>query len=128
MPDRSLAGRRILIVEDEYLVADALQYELESVGIETIGPVGTIGSAIVMIAAEPVIHGAILDLSLDGKPAFAVADALIARDIPLIFVTGHDRSHLPCQYREVAICQKPAPIDLILQTMARVVGGRAGAG
>lgn len=87
-PDQVLQGLRVLIVEDEAIVAMALQEQLEDCGCRVIGPAPRISKALALLELEtPDI--AVLDLNLDGEPSIPVAEALTARSVPFIVVTGY---------------------------------------
>ena len=81
MPDRDLRDCRVLVVEDEYMLADELEMELVDAGATVLGPVGTVGEAMAMIEAEAEIDGAVLDVNLRGKMAFPAADLLFVRKL-----------------------------------------------
>ncbi len=104
MPDALLAsalrGRRILVVEDEYMMADDLQYDLEEVGAQVIGPVPSVADALALLAAEEAIDGAILDVNLRGEKAYPVADVLRERGVLFVLATGYEQGH----------CRRPARI------------------
>ena len=101
-----MAARRILVVEDEFLIALDIASVLEQAGIAVIGPAGNVGDALEAIAREEV-HGALLDAHLAGEPVGRIADALKARGIPFVFVTGYGREQLPPQHRAVPMVRKP---------------------
>lgn len=107
MPLRQLAGSRVLIVEDEYFLADEARSILSDVGAEVLGPVATKTEARDMIEADPAIDGVLLDLNLRGELAFDVADTLQSRGIPFAFVTGYDRAMLPERFSGVLNLEKP---------------------
>ena len=104
MTEATLKGHRILVVDDDYFLASCLTDALSEIGAIIIGPVGTIADAVAIISAEPIIHGAILDLNLHGKMSFDVADQLILRKIAFVFTTGYDTSVLPARLKQVALC------------------------
>jgi DNA-binding response OmpR family regulator len=81
MIDRALNHCRILVVEDEYLLADELALELEERGAVVLGPVPTVARALDLLTAEAALDGAILDVNLAGEPAFPVADRLFSRRV-----------------------------------------------
>jgi CheY-like chemotaxis protein len=93
-----MAAKRVLVVEDEFLIALDIAGVLEQAGITVIGPAGTVGDALQAIDGE-VVHGALLDAHLAGEPVTRIADALKARGIPFAFVSGYGREQLPPAYR-----------------------------
>jgi CheY-like chemotaxis protein len=103
-----LEGCRVLVVEDEAPVALDLQRTLQDEGCVVIGPVAWLERAVRRASREP-IDVALLDVNLAGSPVFPVADALAARDIPFVFLTGYDSTILPERFRQRPFCQKPYP-------------------
>ena len=79
MPSSTLRDRRILVVEDEYLIAMNLQDGLENAGCVVVGPVPSVDKAISKIDSEPHIDAAVLDVNLGGVFAYPVADRLLAQ-------------------------------------------------
>jgi CheY-like chemotaxis protein len=84
----AVAGRRILVVEDEYLVADYIAVTLEDLGYEIVGPVATIPEAIAAIASEK-LDAVFLDANLGGTSSAPIAEELAARRLPFVVVTGY---------------------------------------
>jgi CheY-like chemotaxis protein len=107
---KSLAGRRILLVEDEFLVADEIMLALSELGITTIGPASTVERAIGLLKSPETVDAALLDVNLRGEVVFPLVDILRARRIPYVFLTGYDPDTIPEQYRDVAVCLKPVDI------------------
>ena len=104
----NLGPRRILVVEDEYMLAQDFARELEDVGAEVLGPVPSVADALALLVAEAVPpDAAILDVSLGGEMVFPVAEALRERGVPFMFVTGYDPWSLPQPYADVPCCEKP---------------------
>lgn len=126
MTETTLKGRRILVVEDEFFLASCLTDALADMGAVVIGPVGRIAEAVAIISAEPIIHGAILDLNLHGKMTFDVADHLILRKIAFVFTTGYDISVVPPRLKHIALCQKPLSIDMVLNAIAQEIHDQSG--
>ncbi|MEH3046286.1 response regulator [Sphingomonas adhaesiva] len=124
MADPLLRERHILIVEDEYLLADELRMELEEVGAIVVGPAGSVSDALALIGSDAPIDGAILDVNLGGQLAFPVADRLVRRGVPTVFTTGYDEAAIPDRFAAVERCRKPVNIRLIMGTM-RVLIDRA---
>jgi DNA-binding response OmpR family regulator len=113
-----MAATRILVVEDEFLIALDISGVLEQAGLTVIGPAATVGDALEALSREPV-DGALLDAQLAGEPAGRIADALIARRIPFAFVSGHGRDHLPAAHREAPLVKKPFTGSDLLAAIAR---------
>lgn len=103
-----LAGRRVLVVEDDYMIADELCRHLEDAGADVLGPVPDVATALELLAAEGALDGAVLDVNLGGEMAWPVADTLLARGVPFLFATGYDASVIPAAYAGVRRCEKPA--------------------
>lgn len=102
----TLAGRRILIVEDESLVAMLLETILEDLGCETIGPAGSVTEG-TSLASENAIDAALLDVNVAGELVFPVAENLKQRGIPFVFSTGYGEGGLPDNWRGNITIQKP---------------------
>lgn len=114
MATHQLAGSRVLVVEDEYYLADDARTVLSGCGAEVVGPVATVSQAREMIDADAAIDVVLLDVNLRGELAFEVADTLRSRDIPFAFVTGYDRAALPDRFADATRLQKPiAPERLV---------------
>jgi CheY-like chemotaxis protein len=104
----SLAGWRLLLVEDEYLVAADLAQSLEDAGAEIVGPVGTVEEALAIATSEASrLDGAVLDINLHGKPIYPVADLLTKVKVPFVFATGYDTMAIRPSYAETPRCEKP---------------------
>ena len=107
LPAASLHGRRILVVEDEYLLAGDLRQTLESLGIEVVGPVATVAQALELLESEEAPDGAMLDVNLQGDAVFPVLDLLRERAVPFVLTTGYDGWALPAAYADAPRCVKP---------------------
>lgn len=121
MPERTLRDCRILVVEDEYLLADELRSELGDAGATVLGPVGDIEGALDVIRSEQLIDGGILDVNLSGEMVFPAADMLIERGVPFVFTTGYDESVIPSRFAHVVRCEKPINIRRVTQAVGRVI-------
>jgi CheY-like chemotaxis protein len=109
-----LAGRRVLLVEDEYLLAKWMTDEFGRLGIETVGPVGSVERALELVAHSEHLDGAVLDINVSGDLVFPVADALRVRGVAFVFTTGYDMQAIPEQYRDVVFCPKPVnPTEVV---------------
>jgi CheY-like chemotaxis protein len=100
-------SRRILIVEDEFLIAMTLQEWLENVGYVVVGPVPSVEKAMKLIESETALDAAVVDLNLGGVFAYAVADTLLARHVPFVFTSGYEDDVLRTRYPQIRNCHKP---------------------
>lgn len=103
---QEFAGRRVLVVEDESLVAMLLETILEDMGCETVGPASTIEEGL-RLAADERIDAALLDVNVSGRQVFPIARALKDRGVPFVFSTGYGEGGLPDEWRGHATLQKP---------------------
>src|ERR1700761_2303856 len=87
-------SRRILVVENEYLVAENIMAMVEDLGHEVVGPVPTINEALAAIANEK-LDGVLLDANLNGSSSAQIAAELDARGLPFVVVTGYGNLGLP---------------------------------
>lgn len=114
-----LRGRRVLIVEDEYLLAEDLRMTLERFGAEVLGPVPSVGEAMATVADHPDLDGAVLDMNLRGNMVFPVADMLVARGVPFFFTTGYATSAIPEKYAGVMRFEKPFDPDVVAAELGK---------
>ncbi|AXK73735.1 response regulator [Lysobacter sp. TY2-98] len=112
-PIARLRGLRVLVVEDEYLVADDLRRGLEMAGAHVLGPVPSVRLALDLLASSNAPDVAILDVNLGGEAVVPVADALIARGIRFVFATGYDGPVMPAAYRGIPCCERPFDLAAI---------------
>jgi CheY-like chemotaxis protein len=124
MNHADLSGRRILIIEDEHLVAEALSRALRLSGAVIVGPAATVEQALELTRATRCIDGALLDINLRGVPGYVVADALVARSVPFVFATGYGTSSIPERYRHIATLQKPFDPEQVAAALFPVFPGR----
>lgn len=100
------APARILIVEDEWLIAASLEEIVREIGCETLGPVSNVKHALLTIAEE-IPDAALLDVSLGSEKSFPIADALRAHGVPFLFLTGYVTPDLPAPYSSCTLLSKP---------------------
>ena len=110
----ALRNRRILVVEDEFLIAMDLEMALQDAHAIVLGPVAAVQAGLDLMAREPDISAAILDVNVGNEMIFPVADALLERSVPFLFATGEHRKTMPRRFTGVGVCQMPvAAADLI---------------
>ena len=112
-----LAGRRVLIVEDNSLIAGAMAHMLKTKGLDIIGPVGTVNEALALVNVCGRIDGAVLDVNLHGKMAYPVVDALRSKSVPVVFMTGYDRRSIEPDYADVPCMQKPLTAERLIRAL-----------
>jgi len=100
------SGCRVLVVEDEVLVAWLLEDMLADLGCAVVGPAASVKQALAMIDAEA-IEVAVLDVNLNGQLSYPIADALAARGVPFVFSTGYDKDRMLDGYKTFPVLQKP---------------------
>ena len=112
--------RRVLLVEDEMLVAWLLEDMLADLGCAVVGPASSVNQALAMIDAEA-IDAAVLDLNLNGRMSYPVADVLAAHGVPFVFATGYDKDTLLEDYRTFPVLQKPIQRSELSETLAQLL-------
>lgn len=101
-----LRNARVLVVEDEVLVAALLEDRLQALGCNVVGPAMSVGQALELLKSDD-IDAAVLDVNLAGEKVFPVADALAAKDIPFIFATAYGASGVTERHSRREILDKP---------------------
>jgi len=116
----SLTDKRILIVEDEIIVALNLADKITADGAKAVGPVPTVNAALDVIANTE-LDGVILDVKLRGEMAFPVADVLADRHIPFVFMTALDADDIPSRHANVRRVQKPVSTEVICRALEATI-------
>ena len=101
-----LSGRRILVVEDEMLIALMIEGILEDHGCRSVTGATTVRKAISLIESQS-FDAAMLDMNLGGEDSSRIADALSEKGVPFIYCTGNDKSDMPEGFRHHAMLRKP---------------------
>lgn len=104
--ERDAPVRRIMIIEDEVLIGVLLEDMLIDLGYAVAGTASNINDALARVGADD-FDAAVMDLNLNGSSSLPVADALMARGLPLLFVTGYGQTSLPPKYKAVPVLEKP---------------------
>ncbi len=113
--------RRILVVEDEILIALFISEVLETAGFEVVGPLPTVSKALAQLAIPDCCDAAVLDASLRNESAVAVAKALVALGIPFVVATGYNQSQLPPELAAVPILAKPVNTEELIAYLRRAL-------
>jgi DNA-binding NtrC family response regulator len=100
------SGRRLLLVEDEALVGMMMKDTLTEMGFAVIGPFNSIAAAM-PAARQDRFSAAVLDINVNGELIYDLADVIVARDIPLVFVTGYGSEAIEKRFERVPTLQKP---------------------
>ncbi|HEY1143926.1 MAG TPA: response regulator [Sphingomicrobium sp.] len=118
----SLTGTRVLVVEDEYYLADDLSRTLKSAGAEVVGPVATLADAERLVDAEA-FDCAVVDMNLRGDFAFEFAERLTQTGIPFIVTTGYNSASLPDRLKDVPRIEKPFSPTEVVEQLSRMIPG-----
>ncbi|MBT2246804.1 MULTISPECIES: response regulator [Sphingobium] len=122
MPESSLSGLRILVIEDEYMLADDLRTELGDAGASVVGPVGTLGEALDLIRSQAELDAAVVDVNLGGESGIPAVEALVARSVPIVLATGYDEGAIPENLRHLPRCEKPINMSRLATLLRGTVG------
>ena len=120
-----LEGKRILIVEDEALLALDLTFVMEDMGALVVGPCARLRSALQVVLREQV-DGAVLDVDLNGETVFPLADNLNRANVPFVFHTGrHDPGELIRRYDRARVCHKPTSPEAVAEELQKLISPAA---
>jgi DNA-binding response OmpR family regulator len=120
MTAMALAGCRVLVVEDEAMVAMLVESVLEDEHCSVVGPFGDLDAA--MLAAEQeTLDLAVLDINLAGEMVFPVAELLAARGVPFLLLSGYGDKALPPNRQHWPICGKPFRLNELVAALNRLL-------
>ncbi|MDS9469458.1 response regulator [Paracoccus sp. MBLB3053] len=117
---RELSGSHVLVIEDEPLVAMDISHELKAAGASTVDIARTISQALEAIERSG-FDVALLDGNLSGEPVDQIATALTRRAIPFCFVSGYGRQHLPQNFQDTPVVEKPFRTDALLPVLSELM-------
>jgi CheY-like chemotaxis protein len=115
-----LIGKRVLIVEDEYLVAMLIEDVLEECGCSVLGPFGTVDAALEAARTET-FDLAVLDVNLRGIKVYPVAELLAERHIPFLFLSGYGDEAVPLGRSTWKVCAKPFKTKDLIEKLHRAL-------
>jgi CheY-like chemotaxis protein len=111
-----LRDLRVLVVEDDYVIALDLARALDELGAQVVGPVSSAEEAVQLVREhDPQIDAAILDINLGSHLVYPVADALRERAVPFVFATGYEAWSIPPAYGAVPRCSKPVDAAQVIR-------------
>jgi CheY-like chemotaxis protein len=111
-PEVAISGKKIMVVEDEALVAMALRDSLDELGFSVVGPFSRISEAMIALRNTH-IDAAVLDVNLGGELVYPLADVLTADHVPFVFITGYGPDEIERRYASIPILQKPIEADAL---------------
>ena len=120
MAGPALRGRRVLVVEDEALIAMLLEDMLAGLGCVVVGPIARVAPAL-MAARRGKLDGAVLDVILHGEAVLPDADALERRGIPFLFVSGYGEVGGDGRFARRLLVRKPFKTQDIAQALAQLM-------
>jgi DNA-binding response OmpR family regulator len=119
-----LTGLRVLVVEDEYFLADDIVRALGEMGARIVGPYGDIDEASRVVEGDVTIDAAVMDINLRDEMVFPLARVLRSRKVPLVFTTGYDQGSIDPEFRDVQLWGKPLDIKAMVRELTNMVRSR----
>jgi DNA-binding response OmpR family regulator len=119
MTEVGLQGCRVLVVDDEMLVAMLVETALEDECCIVVGPYGRLDEALAAARTEA-LDLAVLDINLAGELVFPVAEVLVERGVPFLLLSGYGEVALPSDRRHWPICSKPFNLGELVSTLSRL--------
>ena len=114
----ALRGLRVLVVEDNYVLAESMKWALEGLGCDVVGPAPTSERALELLS-DLVVDAAILDIDLKGKSSAPVAEHLLDAGLPFLFLTGYESAALlPESLHERRCLNKPVDPEALATALA----------
>lgn len=112
----------LLIVEDRGIIAAAIRHQLEQAGFVIAGMAADLARACALAKTLP-LHGAVLDVDLGGEFVYPVAEILLRRRIPFLFLTGYGRAAIPAPWQRVHLLEKPFEAEALIKTLRLALTG-----
>lgn len=124
-PEPAIAGKRFLVLDDEFLIALDIQQILESVGAGSVACAGNAADALKAIEAARTFDLAVLDFRLTGATSsLDVADALVKAGTPFVFLTGmRGDKQIKQRYPDVPVVEKPYDVRFLIEAIIRALAG-----
>ena len=119
-----VACNRVLVIEDEFLVAAEIRFHLQCAGFDDVGHAATEADALTAIDARD-WSAAIVDANLNGRGIDSIASTLLSKRIPFFIVTGYGEEALPKSVAGVAVINKPFRPETLVDTVTRLCSVRS---
>jgi CheY-like chemotaxis protein len=116
----SAPRHQILLVENEWLIAEQMTEMLTHLGFDVVGPAPHSRRALALIVQSRV-RAAVLDVNLSDERSFPIAEALSQRGIPFVFVTGYDKHDLPAEFSARPVLTKPVDPEHLRVHLERLI-------
>ena len=114
---------RVLVVEDNGLIAAKLAQVLRRGGYAVVGPAATLAAALDLLSQNAALAAALLDIDLRGEPVYPLTEALEARGVPFLYLTGYEPLAIPETWRGAPRIEKPFEATTLLGALARLLAG-----
>jgi CheY-like chemotaxis protein len=111
-----VAGRRVLVVEDEYLAALTTVDCLESIGCQIVGPAARLPAAL-QLARTEALDAAVLDINIAGTMIWPVAEELLRRGVPTLFLSAYSENVIPARFASAPCLAKPLEPDRLVHQL-----------
>ncbi|WP_062010781.1 response regulator [Aureimonas sp. AU4] len=115
--DSPIAGKRVLIAEDDFYIAADLAYAFEREGAVVVGPLSTLAEGVAAASSGNPLDGAVLDINLFGERTYPLVDMLRERGVPCVLATGYGRSAIPILYQHIPHHQKPFDSQAVIASL-----------
>ena len=116
-----LKGLKVLVVEDESMVSMLMEDMLQDLGCMVVGTIARFDDALKQAINDPAFDVALLDVNLNGKQTFPIAEQLAARGVRFIFATGYGEGILPQSLQGGPILQKPFELEALQRALRRAM-------
>jgi CheY-like chemotaxis protein len=123
--DTDLTGRRVLVLEDEWFIADEVADALTSLGAVVVGPAPDLAGAR-ELAGRETFDTAVLDINLHGELVFEFADELVARGVAIVFATGYAHAFLPPRFKNTPHFEKPLALHQVVDAVIEAQASKPG--
>lgn len=123
MASRVLGGKSIMLVEDEFLIAEAMGEALKMESAHVLGPFADVKGALGALDSGQTVDAAVLDVNLKGERVYPLIDHLAARHIPIVLTTGYDSDAIPHPYTRLPCLQKPILLRQLLESLDQLLAG-----